>query len=152
MSNSVWRFLQLRNYVSSTTHELTPWGSALQTALSKVDAADQLQDAIVLCIEMVRLGLVNDSEMLSQFSDGPKGSGSHKRFSNLISRVACFGRLKHTVNGYSGPLSRQYQTYSSLIGAVREGLRGLLEVVMTGLLLGGDVSRDRDDWFELGIK
>ena len=152
VTNSLWRYLQLRSYLSPSTHELTPWGKALRTALSNLDPADQLEDAVILCIEMTRLGLVNDSEMLSHLADGPKGTGSYKRFSNLISRVACFGHLKHTSNGYSGPLSRQFQIYTSLISGLREGLRDLMEVAMTGLFLAGDVSRDRDDWYELGTR
>lgn len=70
----------------------------------------------------------------------------------LISRVACIGKLRHKNIGYSGPLSRQLLSYRSLITEVRTTLRNLIEIVLVGLLLSGDATRDRSDWTELGIR
>jgi hypothetical protein len=70
----------------------------------------------------------------------------------LVSRVACIAKLQHKPIGYSGPLSRQLLCYRSLISEVRTALRNLIEVVLTSLLLSGEVDRDRNDWVELGIK
>ena len=64
-----------------------------------------------------------------------------KSFNLLISRVACIGKLKHKPIGYSGPLSRQLLSFRSLISAVRRTLRELVEVVLTSMLLGGEVDR-----------
>lgn len=151
VSNTLWRFLQLRNYISSEKHELTPWGRVLQTALASLDPADKLEDAVILAVEMIRFGLVNGNNMFPNVSGGPQGDDTQKKYSYLISRVACFGRLKHKSLGYSGPLSRQFLTYSGLVGAVRTGVRDLLEVVMAGLFLGADVDRNREDWQALGL-
>lgn len=73
-------------------------------------------------------------------------------FNLMISRVACIGKLRHRDIGYSGPLSRQLLSYQSLISAVRSTLRDLIEVVLTGLLLGGEADRGRDDWTELALR
>lgn len=70
----------------------------------------------------------------------------------LVSRVACIAKLQHKSIGYSGPLSRQLLCYRSLISEVRNALRNLIEVVLTGLLLSGDADRDRKDWTEMTIK
>lgn len=70
----------------------------------------------------------------------------------LVSRVACVAKLQHKSIGYSGPLSRQLLCYRSLISAVRSTLRNLIEVILTGLLLNGDASRDRNDWSTLSVK
>ena len=70
----------------------------------------------------------------------------------LVSRVACFGKLRHKPIGYSGPLSRQFLSFRSLIHAVRSTLRVLIEVVLAGLLLSGEADRDRNDWTELGLR
>jgi hypothetical protein len=75
-----------------------------------------------------------------------------KSFNMLISRVACIGKLRHKNIGYSGPLSRQLLSYRSLITEVRTTLRNLIEIVLVGLLLSGDATRDRNDWSELGIR
>ena len=75
-----------------------------------------------------------------------------KSFNLLVARVACFGKLRHKPIGYSGPLSHQLLSYHSLIYALRSTLRNLIEVVLAGLLLNGEVDRDRDDWSGLSLR
>lgn len=148
----MWRFLQLRGYVDDK-HNLTTWGKSLEQALSAVDPADNLEEAIFIAFEMLRLDLLNTKPWFSQVSGGPmRGSEEDKTFNMLVSRVACVGKLQHKSIGYSGPLSRQLLCYRSLISEVRSALRNLVEVVLTGMLLGGDADRDRNDWNEMAIK
>ncbi len=68
---------------------------------------------------------------------------------NLVCRIACFGRLKHREIGYSGPLDRQLLSYSFMIAAVRSSLRDLVETILVSMFLSGEINRDRDDWSEL---
>lgn len=70
----------------------------------------------------------------------------------LISRVACIAKLQHKSIGYSGPLSRQLLCYRSLISEVRDTLRTLIESVLAGLLISGDVDRERTDWHDFGSR
>ena len=79
-------------------------------------------------------------------------SDDDKTFNTLISRVASIGKLRHKSIGYSGPLSRELLCFHSLIFEVRSTLRDLVEVVLAGMLLSGNVDRDRDDWAELSVK
>ena len=68
---------------------------------------------------------------------------------NLVSRIACFGRLKHKAVGYSGPLDRQLLSFSFMITAVRSSLRNLVEIILVSMFLNGDIDRERGDWSEL---
>lgn len=68
---------------------------------------------------------------------------------NLVSRIACFGRLKHKAVGYSGPLDRQLLSYSYMITAVRSSLRDLVETILVSMFLNHDAERDRKEYFEL---
>ena len=68
---------------------------------------------------------------------------------NLVSRTACFGRLKHRAVGYSGPLDRQLLSYSYMISAVRSSLRDLVETILISMFLNHDAERDRKEYFEL---
>lgn len=70
----------------------------------------------------------------------------------MVSRVACFGKLRHKPIGYSGPLSHQLLSFRSLIYALRSTLRNLIEVVLAGILLNGEADRDRDDWTALSLR
>ncbi|CAG8268272.1 unnamed protein product [Penicillium olsonii] len=152
LSNVMWRFMQLRGYIDDK-HKLTSWGQCLSQALSAIDPADNLEEAIFLAIEMLRLNLLNTKPWFSHVSGGPmRGSEEDKTFNMLISRVACIAKLQHKSIGYSGPLSRQLLCYRSLISEVRSALRNLVEVVLASMLLSGDIDRDRDDWTQVAIK
>lgn len=71
----MWRFLQLRGYVDDK-HNLTAWGKCLEQALSAVDPTDNLEDAIFIAIEMLRMNLLNTKHWFSHVSGGPmRGSG-----------------------------------------------------------------------------
>ncbi|CAI7675586.1 unnamed protein product [Penicillium manginii] len=152
LANVIWRFLQLRGYVDDK-HKLTVWGKCLEQALSNVDPVDNLEDAIFIAIEMIRMDLLNTQQWFSHVSGGPmRGSEEDKSFNMLVSRVACIAKLQHKPIGYSGPLSRQLLCYRSLISEVRSALRNLIEVVLASLFLSGDADRDRNDWTEMAIK
>jgi len=71
---------------------------------------------------------------------------------NLVSRIACFGRLKHKAVGYSGPLDRQLLSYSYMITAVRSSLRDLVETILVSMFLTHDAERDRNDYHELATR
>ena len=71
---------------------------------------------------------------------------------NLVSRIACFGRLKHRAVGYSGPLDRQLLSYSYMITAVRSSLRDLVETILVSMFLTYDAERDRNDYHELATR
>jgi hypothetical protein len=71
----MWRFLQLRGYVDDK-HKLTTWGKCLEQALSSVNPADNLEDAIFIAIEMLRFDLLNTKNWFKSVSGGPmRGSG-----------------------------------------------------------------------------
>ncbi|OJJ50972.1 hypothetical protein ASPZODRAFT_300652 [Penicilliopsis zonata CBS 506.65] len=151
----MWRFLQLRGYIDEK-HQLTSWGLCLEKALATLDPGDELEEATFIAIELLRFDLLNAKHWFSHLSGGPmRGSDTEdedKVFNMLVSRVACIGKLRHKSIGYSGPLSRQLLCYRSLVSEVRSALRDLIEVVLAGMLLSGDVDRDRKDWAELSVK
>ncbi|KAL1953984.1 hypothetical protein VTO42DRAFT_1870 [Malbranchea cinnamomea] len=151
ISNVMWRFLQLRGYIDDK-RELTQWGEALESALSSLDPTEKLEEPTFLAVEMIRLGILNKNDWFPNISGGPlRGTDDEKAFNLLISRVACFAKLRHKPIGYSGPLSRQLLSFRSLIYLVRSTLRILIEVVLSGLLLGGEADRDRNDWTDLSL-
>lgn len=152
LANVFWRFLQLRGYVDDK-HQLTAWGTCLEQALSVLDPTWNLEEPTFIAIELLRLGILNAKDWFSHVSGGPmRGSDEERTFNMLVSRVACIGKLRHKNIGYSGPLSRQLLSFRSLISTVRATLRDLIEVVLAGLLLGGDADRDRKDWTEMSTK
>ncbi|RVX65906.1 hypothetical protein B0A52_10213 [Exophiala mesophila] len=140
IANTIFRFLYVRGFVDDK-HQLTTWGKALETALSVAD-----EEQAIVGIEMLRLGLftgnfATGTPVAKTDKDYPR-----KVFTNLISKTACLGRIRHKPMGFVGPLDRQLLTYAWKITAVRRSLRDLLETVLTSMFLNGDVDRDRDDW------
>ena len=159
--NAIFRFLQSRGYVDEN-HKLTTWGKALQTALVIAD-----EEQTVVGVEMLRLGLFTGnfatgtpvaksgkSTELSHFLADSSTDKDYPRkvYTNLISKIACLGRIRHKPMGFVGPLDRQLLTFAWKITAVRRSVRDLLETVTTSMFLNGDVERERDDWTVLVSK
>jgi hypothetical protein len=143
LSNSIWRFLELRRYVDSQ-HRLTKWGTVLATMLDALGAKPELEDGVFIAVELARLGLLNGKDMFPQYSGGPgRFSDTEQRNVLLVSRVACLGKLHHREVGFTGPLSRHLLGYSSMISAIRGTLRDLLEASLANLLLSGDATREQ---------
>ncbi|KIX08256.1 uncharacterized protein Z518_02912 [Rhinocladiella mackenziei CBS 650.93] len=139
--NTVFRFLHVRDYIDDK-HEVTAWGKALETAVAIAD-----EEYTIVGVEMLRLGLFTGN-----FATGtPVARTDYERkvYTNLISKTACLGRIRHKPMGFVGPLDRQLLTFAWKITAVRTSLRDLLETVMTSMFLNGDVDRDREDWIGL---
>ena len=69
----------------------------------------------------------------------------------MVSRVACFGKIRHSPNTYSGTLSRHLLAYQSMISNVQASLRDLIEMILVAMFLEGSIDRDRDDWMNLSL-
>ncbi|KAL1302303.1 hypothetical protein AAFC00_002718 [Neodothiora populina] len=139
--NAVWRFLQLRGYISAD-HTLSPIGKSLLAAFIK--AGDQrLEESVIVALELLRLDALNADDMFTNYGGAPmRGSETDKRNTLLISRVACLGNLEHKSIGFTGPLSRHLLAYRSMISVVRRSLRDMVEMSLCSMLMDGTVTRD----------
>lgn len=146
--NTYWRFLQLREYIDKDTHELTPWGKALQSALAHTIAELEIEEAVVLGFELLRTKSVKFGTLPPGGSS--KGPEDVRKHIFLISRIASLASLSHKSTGYTGPLSRPLLAFNSLANVTITALRSLVEAVLGSLLLGGDSEKvSRQDWFEI---
>jgi hypothetical protein len=152
--------LSLRGYITAD-HTLTSWGRVLFTMLSALppialerrSTLIELEEAVVVAAELLRLGLLNAKDMFPMYGGAPYNKDEIvNRNTLLIARVACLGKLEHQEIGYSGPLSRHLLGYHSMTTAVRESLRDMAEVCLVNLLFNGDVIRDRIDYGDLGFE
>lgn len=151
LGNAVWRFLHLREYVDDK-HQLTKWGHVLAAVLNETQGQKDLEEPAVIAVELLRLGLLTTSNMFNYTGGPTRGTDKDKGFINLVSRVACLGRLRHHELGYTGPLNRNLLGYHSITTVIRSSLRDLAEVSLTALLLNGDAERDRNDFVDLGLE
>lgn len=148
--NAIWRMLHLRGYTEGD-HTLTPWGDTLLTMLNAIPGPEY-EEAAILAVELARLGYLSSDNFFPTYSGiTPPVQDQILRHMFLVSRVACLGKFQHKQIGFTGPLSRQLLGYHSMIAAVRNSMRDLVEVCLTTLLLNGDADRDRPDWYELGL-
>lgn len=119
LSNVMWRFLQLRGYIDDK-HELTAWGKCLDQALSVVDPSNDLEDAVFIAIEMMRMDLLNTTNWFSHVSGGPmRGSGMtvpHRRALAITKLImTCRGGQDLQYADLSRRLYRQIATQSHWI-------------------------------------
>jgi hypothetical protein len=150
--NALWRFLHLRGYVNDE-HKLTEWGNALTTTIKALPTSDQ-EEAALLAFELLRLGLLNARNRHDEWIGGPNmGDEEQNKFCLLISRCACLLKLRHKEIGFTGPLSKNLLAYHSIISAVRECDRDLIETVAATMFINAHAERKkRTDWEKLGVR
>ena len=153
-ANAIWRFLHLRGYINDE-HKLTQWGTALLTTIKTLPpiAAVAQEEAAVLAFELLRHGVLNAENEHTEWIGGPNmGTPEQNKLCLLISRTACLLPLQHKRIGFTGPLSRNLLAYHSLVHAVREADRDLVESVVATMFIGGHAERrERKDWKTLGF-
>ena len=75
IANTVWRFLQLRDFVDES-HQLTKWGQVLCAALASVQGSSDLEEAAFLSVELLRYGLLNAAAVSPDDKGSPQtGTG-----------------------------------------------------------------------------
>jgi hypothetical protein len=156
-SNVLWRLLHLRGYVNDK-HELTNWGKALATTLKAISSdvksykdIHHLQEAAFLAFELLQFDQLNSRNRHTELIGGPlRGDEKDKESCILIGRTACLLKLRHENVGYTGPLSKNLLAFHSIIKAVRETDRDLVEAIAASLFLNNHASRKRDDYGKIG--
>jgi hypothetical protein len=150
LANSIWRMLRLRDFVDAN-HNLTTSGEMLYTMVANLPL--ELQEVALVACELAQYTRLNaDLTVQYAYTGVPDGPEHTKKHMTLIARIACLGPLQHQEIGYTGVLSRSMLAYMSMIDAVRQSLRDLLEVCLTTMLLNGDADRHRSDFSELGLE
>jgi hypothetical protein len=75
--NSIWRFLALREYVDAK-HNLTAWGKVLAAAIAGLKGRQDLEDAAVIAVELLRMGTLNGEINMFPTYNGAPMRGSSK--------------------------------------------------------------------------
>lgn len=163
LSNALWRLFHIRKFVNDQ-HELTSWGKALATTLKAISPEVQkhgdvhhIEEAAFLAFELIRFNNLNAGNRHTELIGGPlRGSDSDKSNCLLIGRTSCLLKLRHANIGYTGPLSKNFLAFHTLIKAVRETDRDLLEAIAASMFLSNQANRlgrdgkVRDDFGDLG--
>lgn len=75
--NTHWRMLQLRGFIDSEKHSLTPWGRALEAAISTLNPSDNLDEPVYLGIELLRLKVLKPDNFSPSLTGAPtRGTGN----------------------------------------------------------------------------
>lgn len=171
LSNTMWRFLHLRGYINDE-HRPTVWGEALITTFRLLNSMDfdsinEIEEAAFLAFELLRLDQLNVHNRHQEWIGAPQqGSEQDKDHCMLIARCACFIKLRHKDKGYTGPLSKNLLAFHSIISAVREADRDLVESIVASMFMFAHADRrnGRDensveirkrnnlDWQKLGLR
>lgn len=157
LSNALWRLLHLRGYINDQ-HELNSWGKALAATLKALgptiksyDDVHHLEEAAFLAYELLRFDNLNSRNRHPELTGAPlRGSDEDKANCILIGRTACLLKLRHRSIGYTGPLSKNFLSFYSIIKAVREADRDLLEAITVSMFINNQVNRNRKDYGDLG--
>lgn len=152
LSNATWRLLHLRGYINNE-HRPTAWGQALITTFGLLnsrgfESINEIEEAAFLAFELLRLDQLNVHYRHQEWIGAPQqGSDQDKDHCLLIARCACLIKLRHKDTGYTGPLSKNLLAYHSIINAVREADRDLIEAIVASMFMFAHADRRqiRDD-------
>jgi hypothetical protein len=152
LANTMYRFLHLRGYIGDD-HNLTAWGKALVTTLEALPSPNQ-EEAAFLAFELLRMGRLNARNPHDEWIGAPnQGDQEQNTFCLLVARCACVLKLRHASIGYTGPLSKNLLAYYSIIKAIRECDRDLVDAVVSTLFMYAHADRaHRNDWSQLGLR
>lgn len=77
--NSIWRFLALRDYVDAN-HNLKDWGKVLVKVIEALKGKQELEEAAVLAVELLRLNMLTAEVGMFPSYNGAPMRGSSKCF------------------------------------------------------------------------
>lgn len=159
--------MTLREYVD-VNHNLTAWGKMLVTVITALKGNSDLEEAALVAVELIRLGLLSSNNMFPYSGAPMRGerefhyqleyafanyrAENDRDFNLLISRVGGLGTLHHNEIGFTGPLSQHLLGYNSIINAVRSTVRDLMEVSATHLFMAGFAKRDITNMSEIALQ
>ncbi|TAQ84877.1 hypothetical protein B7494_g6798 [Chlorociboria aeruginascens] len=156
LSNALWRLLHLRGYVNNK-HELTSWGKALAVTLKALGPSiktyndvNHMEEAAFLAYELIRFDNLNSRNRHTELIGGPlRGTDEDKSNCLLIGRTACLLKLRHQNIGYTGPLSKNFLSFYSIVKAVKETDRDLLQAIVTSMFLNNQADRHGNAFEEI---
>ncbi|KZT50168.1 XPG I-region protein [Calocera cornea HHB12733] len=153
VANVIWRFLELRGFLVSTTHMHTPLGRAMYSSSKASRVNDKFQEPLYLFLELVRAGVMHGNLWSGRaYSGGPSfGDDAEKRSMLLVMRVLSIVPLNFKQEPWKGPLSRELLVFNSFLHSLSRSLRSLVELTSMNMLLRGDARRARDDLLDVAL-
>lgn len=74
-TNATWRLLQLRGYIDEK-HQLTHWGRVLHKAMASVGQSQELQEAVMIGVELLRFNSLSADTFFPFYAGAPlNGTG-----------------------------------------------------------------------------
>jgi 5'-3' exonuclease len=146
------------NYVFGSYH-FTPYGKALQKALSLAPSSAIFQEEIVTALELIRMNVLNNkaynrvpytklgsmlsSPISSSTPSTPNKDGNDvKEHINLISRVASLLHISFkSMIAWNGPLDLELLRFNSFMKAVTRSLRNLCEMILLSMAMNENAGK-----------
>ncbi|KAG4083860.1 temperature dependent protein affecting M2 dsRNA replication-domain-containing protein [Neocallimastix lanati (nom. inval.)] len=113
----------------------TPYGKALQKALSVMPSSSIFQEEIVTALELIRMNALNNRA----YNKVPYSKPEHI---NLISRVASLLHISFkTMVVWKGPLDLELLRFNSFMKAVTRSLRNLCEMILLSMTMNENAGK-----------
>jgi len=155
------------NYVLGS-YQFTPYGKALQKALSVTPSSATFQEEIVTALELIRMNVLNNKfynkipyikpgtklsspVTLSTPSTPNKEGNDIKEHINLISRVASLLHISFkSMVVWKGPLDLELLRFNSFMKAVTRSLRNLCEMILLSMTMNENAGKSDTNLEVLG--
>ncbi|KAG1559523.1 hypothetical protein G6F46_002736 [Rhizopus delemar] len=146
IANVLWKTLEIRDFITSSKHLLTPWGKALNTAFKGDQVPRPMQEALLTALELIRFEVLSNKTYSKTYTK-PLGNESEQKNIILLSRIFSLLPIQLKSAQWSGPLNRDLLVFNSFVKALNRSYRNLSEMITLSFFLNGLVRKERDDYF-----
>lgn len=157
VANVLWKTLEIRDFLTSSKHIHTPWGHALQVALTTTASRDadnknkpsfHTQEALLTAMELIRFEVLTNKPYTKSYSR-IAGDENDQRHIRLISRALSLVPMHIKPEAWKGPFDRDVLVFNSFIKALNKSYRNLCEMLVLSLFLNNLAEKERTDYFDI---
>ncbi|KAI9176128.1 hypothetical protein H9P43_006493 [Blastocladiella emersonii ATCC 22665] len=135
---TIFKLLELRGFVDSTTHRLTPWGRVLATSLAPTDPAPLAESLLIQC-ELLRDNLLHGHAHSKTYAGTGPLAGAESSLDpttrahiTLLTRAACALEPVPAIPAvaWDGPVDRNLLTHASFVKHAARALHDAADAML----------------------
>ncbi|CAO3649485.1 unnamed protein product [Cunninghamella echinulata] len=152
IANVLWKLLEIRDFLTSSKHVYTTWGSALGKSLSTyTNPSQDIQEAYLTAYELIRFGVLHAKPYSKTYSRPVIEDVKQQQHITLFTRVLSLLPMEFKNTPWSGPIHRDILVFNGFVRALTRSYRNLSEMLTLSFFLNDLVKKERNDYHDIII-